>query len=147
MVKVNNFDEFMDRVVGTEEKMSKEIDVSASRQQGVSGSFVIMFRGKLVESTANRLKKVIIRHGSNNDNSKEVYLGFPVEGTQKPRFVLLGKVDFNLQFTKEIQSVFTQIQNQVSYHLYQNSLLSDFNPDDLISTIKFKEPNRQEIFI
>lgn len=149
MVKVDNFNDFMDRVVGDTSTMSDAIDLNPRIESGVDGSFVVLFSGKMNESTANRLKKVIVKHGSREDNSTDVYLGVPSDDSNLPRLIRIGSVIFTIQVYKEINSIFSQYANQVEYKIYSDSeySFSEFNPDSLISTIKFKKPNRKEEMI
>lgn len=147
MVKVDNFDDFMGRVVGDSGEMRDAIDLTPKKESGVSGSFVILFKGKMNESTANRLKKVITKHGNREDYSTDIYLGVPIDGSNEPRLIRIGSVWFTLQVYKEISSIFSQYHQQTEYKIYNENSYVNFNPDDLISTIKFKKPNRKEQII
>lgn len=147
MVKVDNFNDFMGRVVGDSETMADAIDLNPKVEQGVDGSFVILFTGKMNESTANRLKKVIIKHGSRDEDSTDIYLGVPTQDHNSPQLIRIGSVIFTIQVYKEINSIFSPYITQVDYKLYSDSIFREFNPDTLISTIKFKKPNRKEEMI
>lgn len=144
MVKVIDNQDFNDKILGTGDKLSAKVDVKPDVQSGVNGSFVILFGGFLHEAMGNRLKKVILKHGSNVEQTTEVYL--KIDGDDSP-MILLGNVSFSMKFYKEIMNVFSSQQRDVSYKLYDNTELVEFNPDILIPTIKFQQKTTQDNFI
>lgn len=144
MVKVNTLDDFMDKVVGTGDTMSLAVDIKPEEQEGVVGSFVILFKGFLHESMGNRLKKVMIRYGNTNPDSKSVYLRV---GEDDSPLILLGSVDFSMKFLKDVESVFSSQSSVTRYKLYHQEEMIDFNPDSLISTIKFIHEPAQSKFV
>lgn len=148
MVQARTQEEFQKRVFGNGEMLSKEIDISPKNKKAEDNSFVILYRGKLTESTVNRLKKTVMKFSLDLENAKEVYLGFPPkEKNGSPTFVLLGKVDFSLHFYKEIKSIFLPFSQDTGYFMYSNGGLSTFNPDDFIDTIIFENPSTKELYI
>lgn len=142
MVKIKNFNDFENRVLGGD-----GIDLEPEKETGISGSFVILFKGVLNESTANRLKRTIIRHYVDNGEGKDIYLGVRVEGSEEFKLIKVGNVLFSFQFYKEVESVFSQYSTNVEYKYYDETNFLEFNPDHLISTIKFRKPTKKEILI
>lgn len=147
MVRVKNQNDFMERMVGSEDgMMSQKVNLKPEVIHAIDGAFVIKFTGSMNESTANRLKHVCSRFGT-NDNPTDIYLGFPVEGSETPRLIKVGSIKFTLKAYKELLSTFSQYTQNTEYLLYNNGQFTEFNSDILISTIEFREPNRKEIII
>ena len=142
---VKDNEDFMKRVTG-EGTLSKGLDVSANKVYGVDGSFVLLMTGTMVESTANRLKKLLIKYTVSDDTAKDFYLGVPQESGQ-PRLIKLGSVNLNMRFVKELQSIFSHQEREVSYHIYNKGSFTDFDQDALIPTIKFSEYTKQELVL
>lgn len=146
MVKMSSFDEFNRRVLG-EGGMSSEIDFSPRTERGVTGSFVIDFRGTMNESTANRLKRIVLRNSDTSEEGTLIYLGVPRKEDDSLQLINVGKVKFTFQVFKEIQSVFSHNSTLTEYKIYRDSVFEPFDPETLISTIMFKKPNSKELII
>lgn len=145
MVRVKNQQDFMDRMVGTGDVMPTKVDLSPEKRKAIDGSFVIMFSGSMNESTANRLKYVCSRFGT-NENPTDIYLGLP-SGEERPTLIQVGSINFTPKSFKELKGVFTQYASNTNFQVYNNGEFTPFSPELLLETVVFREPNKKEIII
>ncbi len=131
MVRINDMDEFEERVLGL------GVDLEPRTVKGENGAFMIQLTGNLLETTAYRIKRTIDKY--TGEQTTPVYLSLD------DNVVSLGSVDITMSFYKELNSLLTPYKPE--FFNYVSGKRIPYDVSVLIPTIKIVRTYDAEKFI
>lgn len=137
VVQIKNMGDFEERILG------EGLDTEAKTTSGVSGAFVIQLQGKLLDSTAHRIQRVVKKYLPKVDTEETtpIYLSLGDNSGS----VHIGDVKLSMAFYKEFNSLVTPYKPE--YFIYSPEGMIPFDKNNLTSTITVNRTYESEKFV